>query len=67
MLQLKYELDQRRMKQVSLAQATGINEASISRIVNGKEEAYSGRARRIAEALGWEGDPAELFKDLEVK
>lgn len=67
MLQLKYELDRRQMKQVSLARATGIHEASISRIVNGKEEAYSGRAKRIAEALGWDRDPAELFKDLEVK
>ena len=67
MLQLKYELDRRRMKQVSLTRATGIHEASISRIVNAKEEAYSGRARRIADALGWERDPSELFRELEVK
>ena len=67
MLQIKYELDKRHMKQVTLAQTTGIHEASISRIVNGKEEAYSGRAKRIADALDWEGDPAELFRDLEVK
>ena len=66
-MQLKYELDQRQMKQVTLAKATGIQEASISRIVNGKEAPYSGRAKRIADALDWEKDPADLFKQLEVK
>ncbi|WP_207302592.1 hypothetical protein [Olsenella sp. Marseille-P4559] len=42
-----------------------VNYSSMCRIVGGKEPAYPKRGKRIAEALGWTGDPAELFEEVE--
>lgn len=53
------------MSQAALARATGANPSSISRIESGKEPPYPLRARRIADALGWEGDPMALFEEVE--
>ena len=53
------------MSQAALARATGANPSSISRIEAGKEPPYPLRARRIADALGWKGDPMELFEEVE--
>lgn len=54
----------KRMTQADLARRTGIDPASVSRIVRGVEPAYPRRGRRIADALGWEGDPSELFEEV---
>lgn len=53
------------MSQRELAERAHVHEASISRICRGKEPAYPERGRRIAVALGWTGDPAELFEEVE--
>ncbi len=52
------------VSQAKLARLAGVNQTSLSRIENGKEPAYSKRGKRIADALGWEGDPAELFEEV---
>lgn len=52
------------LSQAALARITGANPSSISRIESGKEPPYPLRARRIAAALGWKGDPMELFEEV---
>ena len=52
------------VSQAKLARLAEVNQTSLSRIENGKEPAYPRRGRRIADALGWEGDPAELFEEV---
>lgn len=64
MVRLKLELLRRGMSQRELAERAHVNEASVSRICHGREAAYPERGRRIARALGWTGDPTELFEEL---
>ena len=64
LVRLKLELLRRDMSQRELAERAHVNEASISRICRGKEPAYPKRGERIAAALGWTGDPTELFEEL---
>lgn len=66
MVRLKLELLRRDMSQRELAERAHVNEASISRICRGKEPAYTKRGERIAAALGWTGDPAELFEEVDA-
>ena len=65
MMRLKYELFRRSMSQAKLAHRADINQTSVSRIMLGKEPVYPNRAKRIADAIGWEGDPAELFMEVD--
>lgn len=51
--------------QAEVARRIGANPSSVSRIESGKEPPYPMRAKRIADALGWEGDPMELFEEVE--
>lgn len=53
------------MSQAKLARTAGVNQSCMSRIENGKEPPYPHRGKRIADALGWEGDPAELFEEVD--
>ena len=66
MVRLKLELLRRGMSQRELAERAHVHEASISRICHGKESACHERGRRIAAALGWTGDPAELFEEVDA-
>jgi transcriptional regulator with XRE-family HTH domain len=54
------------MSQRELAKRAHVNEASISRICRGKEPAYTKRGERIAAALGWTGDPEQLFEEVDA-
>lgn len=65
MTRLQIELLRRGVSQKELAERAGVNEASLSRICNGKEPAYPKRGKRIADALGWAGDPAGLFEEVD--
>ena len=64
MLVVKQERIARGISQAKLARLADVNQSSMNRIENGKEPAYSGRGKRIASALGWQGDPADLFKEV---
>ena len=66
MLRIEQELKARGLSQAKAARMCDVNESSMSRIVRGVEPPYPKRGQRIAEALGWEGDPAELFAEIEV-
>lgn len=65
MLRIKRELFERGISQAEVAREAHINAASLSRICNGHEPAYRQRGERIAEAIGWQGDPAELFEEVD--
>lgn len=52
------------LSQAKLARLADVNQSSMSRIECGKEPAYSGRGARIAIALGWQGDPMDLFEEV---
>lgn len=53
------------ISQAELARRAGINQTSLSRIENGQEPAFPKRGKKIADALGWSGDPDELFEFIE--
>ena len=49
------------------AQTAGVEPETLSRIVNGQQRPGFGQgqsAERIAQALGFEGDPRELFEEV---
>ena len=64
MLRIQQELERLRLSQAKLSRMADVNQVSMSRIVNGLEPAYPNRAKRIADAIDWEGDPADLFKEV---
>ena len=64
MIRLRHELHRLRMSQAECARRAGINQTSLSRIMMGKEPAYPHRGQRIADAVGWDGDPADLFEEV---
>ena len=59
------ELQREYGSQAKLARETGIGAASISRIMRGLEPPYPNRARKIADALHWEGTLEELFSEVD--
>jgi transcriptional regulator with XRE-family HTH domain len=61
---LQLELLRLGVSQRELAERASVAESSLSRICNGKEPAYPKRGKRIAEALGWAGDPEDLFQEV---
>ena len=52
------------MSQAKLARAADVNQSCLARIENGKEPPYPHRGKRIADALGWDGDPMDLFEEV---
>lgn len=67
MLRIEQVLKERGLSQAKAARMSDVNESSMSRIVRGVEPPYPRRGQRIAEALGWEGEPSELFEEIEVQ
>lgn len=65
-LRIQQVLRERGLSQAKAARMADVNDTSMSRIVRGIEPAYPKRGKRIAEALGWEGDWKELFEEVEV-
>lgn len=66
MLLLEKVMWEKHLNQSALARLAEVHPTSLSRIINGKEPAFPKRGERIAKALGWEGDPAELFEEVEA-
>lgn len=64
MLLITKERKKKGLSQSKLARLADVNSSSMSRIENGKEPAYPRRGKRIADALGWAGDPMELFEEV---
>lgn len=66
LVRLQLELLRRGISQRELAERAHVNETSLSRIIHGREPAYPKRGERIAAALGWTGDPEELFEEVDA-
>lgn len=49
--------------QSKFAAAAGLNASTVSAIVNGRLDPYPSQRQKIVDALGWQGDPDELFLD----
>lgn len=64
MIALEKERRARGLSQRKLMLVTGVDSAYISRAERMGMRLYPGQAARIADALGWEGDPADLFKEV---
>lgn len=64
MLRVELERKEQGISQAKLARLADVNAASMNRIERGKEPAYPRRGKRIADALGWAGDPMELFEEV---
>lgn len=64
MLLVEKERRNRGISQAKLARLADVNQSSMSRIEHGNEPAYPHRGKRIADALGWTGDPAALFEEV---
>lgn len=65
MLLVEIERKRQGLSQAKLARIADVNASSMSRIERGREPAYPNRGARIASALGWQGDPMDLFKEAE--
>ncbi|MGI1690040.1 helix-turn-helix domain-containing protein [Thermoanaerobacter uzonensis] len=50
--------------QKELSEITGIDSSTISRLENGIMKPYPGWQRKIADALGWDGNIDELFEEV---
>ena len=66
MLKITVVRKQKGLTQSELSKMTGIPKPQISAIENRRVYAWKGWQKRIADALGWMGEPSELFEDVEV-
>lgn len=64
MIALERERRDHGWSQRELMRRTGVDSAYISRAERMGMRLYPGHASRIAEALGWQGDPADLCKEV---
>ncbi len=57
---------ERGLSRSRLSVISGVNATSIFEFESGRRRPYPKAARELASALGWTGDPQELFEDEEV-
>ena len=57
-------LRQRGVSQTELAEGGGLSRVKLNRILRGREKPWPKYQGAIADALGWEGDPSELFEEV---
>lgn len=56
---------ERGMSRSRLSVLSGVNVTSLYEFETGKRRPYPKAARELADALGWAGDPAELFAEVD--
>lgn len=61
---LKSERIKRGWNRAQLARAARMQAGTIAWIETGRFVPYQSQLEKIADALGWEGDPAELFEEV---
>ena len=52
------------MNRSQLARAASMQAGTITWIETGRFVPYASQLKKIADALGWEGDPSELFEEV---
>ena len=48
----------------ALAREAGMHVSSVSQIEGRRLRPYPGQVAKLGSALGWEGDPTELFEEV---
>ena len=51
------------ISQAELARRCGMHPSTVCAIERGRLNPYPGQVEKIVEALSWQGDPAELFRE----
>ena len=67
MKRVKYLRQERGLSQRALGERARVDASYICNAESRGLKLYPSQEERIAEALGWEGDPAELFEESEVR
>ena len=67
MLKIEYLMHEQGITQTAFAESAGINRVLLNRILHGKLPPYPKWRNAIADAIGYDGDPLELFEEIEVK
>ena len=52
------------MTNADIHRATGLDQSTISKIMNGRSRPYPVQAKKIALALGYDGNFEDLFKEV---
>lgn len=65
MLLLTKERASKGLTMSALARKAGMHPSSVSQIEKGHLIAYPGQVAKLSSALDWQGDPADLFKEVE--
>ena len=66
MIRLEYERKANGLTQKRLAELAGMKAEQISAIERGRTFVWDGWKTRLANALGWEDEPAKLFENVEL-
>lgn len=61
----EFLIRQRGYTQTAFAEQTGLSRTKLNLILHGREKPWPKYRNTIAEALGWNGDPAELFEEVD--
>ena len=64
MLRFKEVREAKGLSQSRLACISGVNRTLLSDAENGRRALYPKAKAAIAEALGWSGDPEQLFEEV---
>ena len=64
MLLAKQILLEREESQLQLSYKAQVSPSDVSRYMSGERKPYPNHAQRIADALGWTGEPKELFEEV---
>lgn len=65
MLVMEQERKRQGLSQAAIARACGISDATINKVERKAIPAYPKYREAIKKALGWKGDAAELFVEVE--
>ena len=52
------------MSQAALARLADLNPSTVCGFESGRLRPYPSQAQKVANALNWDGDPDDLFKDV---
>ena len=64
---LRQERERHGLSRAALARKAEINEAQYGQIERGRFVPYPPQLERIANALGWEGEPEELLEEVPAR
>ena len=67
MIRAEYEAREQGKTVTDIAIECGVSTSLVSRTIRGKAKPYPKLRDGIAKALEWDGNPAELFEEIEVR